>query len=317
MSDKHIEKSFLYLVLISVLLHVAVFGVFSLIPPDPQRLPKDTTEVELKDLPEPPPVVPKPKPKPKPKPEPKTAPKPMPIPPLRTALVPLLREPILPPLKSVPTAKKEAAPKAESKIDRIVQSKAAPNLPGKTEPPQEARSLGKTDSLFHTPETGGTEASRGEGIPKIQRGTKSDLAKLFPSGRSMAKMEENFRKKYQDVEQGDTRLMDTDDPDIGSFSRRFVHSLEERLNAIDPFTRKGRGETVLNITFKRDGTIENIKILYSSGNKSLEDLAIQASRSTSFIGPLPRRWTHDVLNLVCSFTIDHDGIGARWGVVER
>jgi protein TonB len=256
----------------------------------------------LKDLPEPePPVKPKPKPEPKPQPKPQAKPVPVPLP--RPIPVPLTR-PIQVPVY-----------RAEHKAEQSVPSRGVPNLPDKTEPNQQdstAKSLGKPDSVLRTPEKGGKEALRGEGLLKPKRGTRDDLAKLFPSARNMAKMEEGFRDKYLNAEQGDTRLMDTDDPLIGSFARRFGIVLKERLNSLDRLDRKGIGMTVLNLRFKRDGTIDDIKVLYSSGNKSLDDLAVRASRSAGYVGPLPRKWQFEVYNMICAFIVEQGLVATRW-----
>ena len=304
MSDKYIEKTFLYLVLLSILLHVVVFGVVSLLPPEPQLVSKEPTMVELQDLPEPPPAKPKPEPEPEPQPGQKQ--------PNRQKKAPPLKRRLLPPEQSL-TANKEAAPEANSKIERIVQGKNAPNLPGKPLPNQQAaRSLGKSDSEFRTQDKEGREAARGEGFFRPQQGIRNDLAKLFPSTRNMERREEDLRKKYLDAERGDTRLMDTDDPDIGVFAHRYKVALTERLNAIDPMIRKGLGRTVLKVTIKRDGTVADIKILYSTGNEALDDLAIKASSTASYVGPLPKKWAHDELNMICAFTVEEGIVATKW-----
>jgi protein TonB len=305
MSDKYLEKSFLYLILLSVLLHVAVYQLIALIPPEPQPAEK-VTMVDLMGLPEPPPVQPKPKLQPLP-----------PLPELKPrALLPeqlrrLPRQPLL------PQARQEAAPRAQNSIERIVPSRSVPNLPAKTETAAPARSQGSPDSPLPRDE-GGKQAARGEGLFRPQRGKTDELAKLFPTTRHMERIEESVRKKYEDAERGDTRLMDTDDPTIGTFTRRFVIAVRDRLNAIDRHERKGVGATVVNVRISRDGTIENTTIIYSTGNQKLEELAVKALRSSSYIGPLPRRWEHDVLNLICSFTIQEGGgVSAQWELVDR
>jgi protein TonB len=294
MSDKYLEKTFLYLVLLSVLLHLAVYQLILLIPPQPQP-PEKVTMVDLMNLPEAPPASPEPK---------------------RRAL-PLERRPRLPLQPLLPQARREAAPQAESRIERIVPSRSVPNLQSTTETAKPTRLPGSPDSQLPR-EEGGKQAARGEGLFKPQRGKPDELAKLFPTTRHMERIEESVRKKYEDAERGDTRLMDTDDPTIGTFTRRFVVAVRDRLNAIDRHERKGVGSTVVNVRIKRDGSIENTSIIYSTGNQKLEELALKALRSSSYIGPLPRRWEHDVLNLICSFTIQEGGgVSAQWELVDR
>ncbi|MBJ6725100.1 energy transducer TonB family protein [Geomesophilobacter sediminis] len=358
MSDKHIEKSLLYLVFLSIVLHVAAYSVFSLLPPEKPKVPKDATMIELTDLPpplpnakdlkakeqpkpkpepKPEPPKPKPKPKPEPPPKPKVLPKPEPPKPLPKPLPlpkpvtlpkpqavkpppPLVRpkppapQRTLPPQKQLPQSTREAAPKAFNKSERTVESKNAPNVRGKTEAPKAARTPGRSDSPFRMSENGGKEISRGEGLLRPQRGEQRELAKLFPSARHLANLEEGYRKRYEEAEQGDTRLMDTDDPTIGTFAYRFRNLLRDRLNAITPWNLGiGKGITILTITFNREGNVVDIRQLESSGNRVLDELAATASRTAGYPGPLPRKWEHDQLNLIFVFRVGEGGvITNRW-----
>jgi periplasmic protein TonB len=294
MSDKYLEKTFLYLVLLSVLLHLAVYQLILLIPPPPQP-PEKVTMVDLMNLPDAPPASPEPG---------------------RRAL-PLAKQPSLPRQPLLPQALQEAAPKAQNRIERIVPSQSAPSQQSKAEIPYPKRAPGSQDSPLPREESG-KQPARGEGLFKPQRGKPDELAKLFPTTRHMERIEESVRKEYENAERGDTRLMDTDDPTIGTFTRRFVVAVRDRLNAIDRHERKGVGATVVNVRINRDGSIENTSIIYSTGNQKLEELAVKALRSSSYIGPLPRRWEHDVLNLICSFTIQEGGgVSAQWELVDR
>jgi periplasmic protein TonB len=309
MSDKHIEKTFPYLVLLSTLFHVAVFSVFSLIPPEPRRIPEETTMVELNNLPDPPTAKPESEPKPKPEPKLKSEAKP------RQQPVPLPR-PLATP-KPTPVQVAKVPLSLPPKGARVTPSKSVPDQVAKTEPnPQTSRSPVKIDSAFHAAESGGKEAVRSEGLFKPHQGTRDGLAKLFPSARNMGKMEESFREKYQDAEHGDTRLMDTNDPVIGVFTHRYYVATLQQLRAIDQYTHKGLGRTILNVTFKRDGTISNIKILYSSGNKALDELAIKASRTASYVGPLPKGWNYEEYNIVLPFVIEEGRASTGWEMTE-
>jgi len=204
------------------------------------------------------------------------------------------------------------------KIDRLLQQPVRESQvrPSRAEVrPENPPTPNRKEQPGGTPlETGGkAPVTRGEGIFKPKTGEALDRSRLFPSAGKMAHIEESFRKKYLEAEQGDTRLMDTSDPDIGSFTHRYVIALRDRLNSIDRYERKGLGITVLNITIKRDGTIESTRILYSSGNVKLDELAMKASRTASYVGPLPSRWKHDELNLICSFVVQEGGlVSSQW-----
>lgn len=298
MSERYIEKSFLYLVLVSVLLHLAVYGLVSLIPPEPKP-PEEATMVDLKGLPD----LPAPAPGPKPGP-PRSAAK-------------AHREPVHqerprqvapePRLAQIP---QQAPPRTAA--EKVVPRSSVANPP-KAQPDGLAHPLARPETPAPGRESASRAPTRGEGLFRPQRGRSEELARLFPSARGIERIEDNFRKKYEDAEQGDTRLMDTDDPSIGTFTRRFALALRDRLNAIDRYEKKGVGMTVLNIRIGRDGTVENTKILYSSGNSKLDDLATRAAHSASYVGPLPRKWDHEELNLICSFVIrEGGGISATW-----
>lgn len=315
MSDRHIEKSFLYLLALSLLLHLGIYQIVALLPPEQPGWEQKATMVDLTDLPKPPPpIAAKPLPKPKPLPEPKPPePKPMAKPQLLkpVPIPPVARIPLLPPEKAVPKGAHEAAPKGDRDRDQIVRS--APNLPGKGDKAEEAaRSPGDSASPLRIPEKGGKDAARGEGVFRPQQGDRGELAKLFPSARSLEQIEEGYRKKYLDAERGDTRLMDTKDPVIGVFSRRYVQALSERLNSLERHDRKGVGTTILRITVDREGSVIDIRLLYSSGNLALDELAIKASRTVGYVGPLPKKWPHEVYNMIASFIVLDNGISARW-----
>ena len=276
MSHKYIEKSFLYLILLSVLLHLAAFGVVSLIPPDPQSIPKEFTVVDLKDIPEPPPAVKQePKPLPKPQPTPVPAPKSKQLP--RPLQIPFLANPKLPPEKPAPPAAKEAP-------------KKAPDLPGKTEPNQQAaKSPGQAESV----------AKRGEGFLKPRIEEKNELAKFFPSARKMGSFEDEYRKKYRGAEQGDTRLMDTDDPLVAVYTSRLLIAANDSLHIEDrKRTIRHKGVGALLVTINRQGTIENVRILESTKNGALDELAVSSIMKTGYVGPLPKKWPHEKLNLI-------------------
>ena len=296
MSDKYVEKNFLYLLTLSLLCHLAAYLVIASLPQQQVPKPQEMTMVDLMDLPVPPPPV-KPKPEaPKPRPIPKAAPKPVPKP------VPLAqpKQHMLPPDVALPSAAKEAAPKAEHKTERIVE-KSAPNVRDKAETkPQAARSPGKADSVFRSPEKGGSEAQRGEGLLKPHAGEKIELAKLFPSAKNMAALEESYRKKYRDAEQGDTRMIDTRDPLVAVYTKRL---LDAANNSLDMESSKRalyeRGAVgVLMVTVKRDGSIEEVSMLESTRSKALDDLVISSIYKAGYIGPVPKKWPHEKLRLI-------------------
>lgn len=292
-----IEKAFLFLVALSVLLHLVVFKLVSLIPAESPKKAPAATMVDLTDLPLPePPAKPKrkppepPKPKPEPsKPKPPPAPvKPLPLPPAAGPNpVPTPRKPLQRPLGK-PLPPTPTAPRRQ------------PATPPKAASPNDS----KGESMARKPETGGlplekggtARVPRGEGLfkPRPQQG-----ANLFPSVKNLQDQEENYRKKYRDLEQGDTRMIDTEDPLIGVYAHRLL------LKAQDSVDMEGRrapprhnGVGVLQVTIRRDGSLEGVRIMEPSGNKDVDDFFIRSVYKTGYVGPLPKKWPHEKLNLV-------------------
>ncbi|HJV36036.1 TonB C-terminal domain-containing protein, partial [Geomonas sp.] len=108
-----------------------------------------------------------------------------------------------------------------------------------------------------------------------------------------------YRKKYRDLEQGDTRMIDTEDPLIGVYAHRLL------LKAQDSVDMEGRrapprhnGVGVLQVTIRRDGSLEGVRIMEPSGNKDVDDFFIRSVYKTGYVGPLPKKWPHEKLNLV-------------------
>lgn len=288
MPDKYLEKTFLYLTLLSAALHAAAYGLISLIPTQPHSVEK-VTMVELQDLPEPPPPPPPAPTKPEPKPEPaprqvvEVQPKPVPVARLRE-LPPELAFPP-PPKMGDPSEKKESPHSSAEK-------KTAPQAGRSDSNRQESRPVGKADSVFLTPEKGGQESARGA--------KKIELAKLFPSAKKMSNLEEGYREKYRGSEQGDTRMMDTTDPLVTVFSHRIFGAANTSL-AIESAKRAVRGINavgVVMVTINRDGSIDAVEMIESTRDASLDQLFIDAIYKTGYVGPLPKKWPHEKLKLI-------------------
>ena len=275
MSDKHLEKTLLYLTLLSALLHAAAYGLISLIPAQPQTVEK-VTMVELQDLPEPPPPPAPPEPKPKPEP------KPVPVPLAKLPRLPADLAFPPPPQKGAPSEKQSPKPSAEK--NTAPQARSDSNRP-------ESRP-GKADSVFRTSEKGGQESASGA--------KKIELAKLFPSAKKMSNLEENYREKYRGIEQGDTRMMDTNDPLVAVFSRRLLDAANTSLAIQSRYRPLNAKDAigVLRVTINREGTVEKVEMMDSTKSAPLDQLFIDSIYKTGFVGPLPKNWPHEKLNLI-------------------
>lgn len=133
------------------------------------------------------------------------------------------------------------------------------------------------------------------GIFKPRKRQETDLAKLFPSARSQQKIESGYRKKYGDQIGGDTLFLEDEDNIMGSYSRRFVNAANDRLGPIaNQLIRDGQiGYGLMLITINKNGSVEDIKVIESSGNRIVDSAYIRILKSTVYAGPLPKKWPYD------------------------
>ncbi len=277
MSDKYIEKAFLYLLALSVLIHLAAFALIIFLPQEKKTIKQEPYMVELQDLPEQKIAPPK---------EEKEA--------KRLA-------------EKRERVAKEMAPKGEREVEKIA-------------PPSSARSMQQRpqrgEHMVPQPAERGEaplkEAPRGESLFKPKTRQMPDISKLFPSPGKMAKLEESYRKKYGDeVENGETKFLNTDDILFGSFLRRFETAVYGVWSYPPEAARMGlQGVTPVRITFNKKGEIVDVVILESSGSKILDDEVLRTLHQIGRIGSFPRNYNKDTFNLIAFFqySISRGGI---------
>lgn len=199
---------------------------------------------------------------------------------------------------------RETAPRGEMERERIA------SLPPRAVPP-----------AFPQPEKGAGEApppaERGEAPLKEkpasgdffrqkERGV-PDISKLFPSAEKLARMEEGYRKKYStEVAEGEARFLNTDDIQFGSFLRRFESAVYGVWRYPPEAARMGiEGVVPTRITFNRQGEIEKVELLESSGSRILDDEVRRALKLIGPVGGFPRAYDKDTFHLIAFF---HYGI---------
>ena len=270
MSDKYIEKNFLWLVLVSVLLHAALLTAVIYFPEETKPFVQKPYVVELKDLP--------------------------PIP--------------APPEKKEHVSKQQSQPRPKAQIGfsnkgvfthREASTLPTPSARQEVPPPQKE---GVTPQL--PSEKGNVPVSEnsraGDFFRKKEHGIPG-LNKLFPSARKTAKLEEEYREKYnQEVADGEAAFLNTDDLRFGSFMRRLESAIYGVWRYPEEAARLGiEGVTPVRITFNRQGEIEKVEILQSSGSKILDD---EVKRTLKMIGPVggfPRGYDKDTFKLIAFF----------------
>ncbi|MDD2320537.1 MAG: energy transducer TonB [Geobacteraceae bacterium] len=261
MSDKYIEKSFLYFVVLSLLVHVVVGTVFYLMPEKKREVKQTPYMVELSDLPE-------------------------------------MHEM---PGKDVKTKRfaekrsrvaRETAPKGDQYRNRT--SSLPPAVARR--PSTSGRPLGET-----VPELPGASVLRPESAPDMKKlpalaklyPSAERMAQLEESYRKkydaeIAKGETLFLNS-DDIQFGSfLRRFET------AVYAVWVYPAAAARAGI-------HGVTPVKITFNRKGDVENVQLLRSSGSRILDDEVLRALHSLGPIGNLPKNYDKDHFNLIAFF----------------
>lgn len=288
MSSKKIDKNFLYLLILSVIVHLAVFAIISLMPPAEGKPEQEPTMVDLTELPELADLPKQPK-APTSKPEPKKP-------------VPKEQRPIPPAVKQAPA--KQVVPQAP----RTAQpSQPTPGQPSQAEPasPQPSTPVSRKAEPSGPPqETGQPEpVTRGQGIFKPKSGGPIERSKLFPSAGKLARLEDSYRKKFeQEIERGDTSFLNSDDIRFGSFLRRFESAVYGVWHYPEAALARGiEGTTPVRITFNRSGEIVHVELLESSGSGILDAEVMRTLKQLGPIGSFPKGYSGNAFKLIAFF----------------
>lgn len=281
MSDRYIEKSFLYLLVVSVLLHLGVFALLYYLPGAKQAPPKEPVFIDLQQIPDQKPQKPaqqevKRFSEQRTRVERETAPR-----------GDELRE-------SAPRA--SVKPRPEARQRETV--KAAPSgAPLKGRPPVPLPSERREAQV----QPGSSVSSLLK--PRQQTAQQSAQAKLFPGANKMAKLEEGYRRKFEsDVAEGDTRFLNSDDILFGSFLRRFEGAVYGVWRYPSAAAMNGiEGITPVRISFNRQGEIVRVQLLESSGSRILDEEVLRTLKAIGPVGGFPRGYDKDEFHLIAFF----------------
>ncbi|MDD2501584.1 MAG: TonB family protein [Geobacter sp.] len=277
-SDQYVEKTFLYLLLISIVLHVAGFAALYFWPKKQQQQISEPTFIDLQDMPE-----------------------------LKTPSPQQEQQKALPsdkrrrvakesaPRQTVPVAPTPKAPPARQSAR--VKPSAVPGRPGPAGPPAKPSEAGSSvnELLRRKPQQqAGTGGGGGGTRPQPN---------LAPSASRMARLEENYRRRFaDDLDDGTTRFLNTDDIQFGSFLRRFETAVYGVWRYPQEAALKGiEGVTPVKITFNRNGEIKKIQLLESSGSRVLDDEVFRTLRLIGPMGNFPKNYGKDEFHLIAFF----------------
>lgn len=120
---------------------------------------------------------------------------------------------------------------------------------------------------------------------------------------TIARLEDQWRRKYrEDVERGDAVWLDTERDILFSFFNRFRTNIYNVWNyPPSSAARKEEGTCLLRIAINRDGTVEEVEVMESSGYHELDMEAVAAVHKGSPYGDLPRAYTEEALSIFAFF----------------
>jgi protein TonB len=270
MNDQYIEKPFLYLIVLSLLVHVVVYTAFDFMPDNKSIIKPEPYMVELADLPQ---------------------------------------------LTDIKANKdKDAKRKSDRRIR--VQKETAPKgkMPNEQVSPNMSRMAPVTPLQAQKKklESGALQETSKETLKKVPRGRDllvdrknnlPELTKLYPSANKLSSIEQSYRKKYEaELEEGETKFLNTDDIQFGSFLRRFETAVYGVWRYPSDAARLGiEGITPVKITFNRKGEVENVQLLESSGSALLDNEVFRTLRLIGPIGGFPKGYDKDKFSLVAFF----------------
>lgn len=285
MSDRYIEKTFVYLLLCSLLLHLGVLALLRYLPPAREPAPKEPVFIDLQQMPE-------------------------------------LKSPPTPRQQEVPRlsdrrmrVEREMAPRGRNARDSAVPTPSAPAVrPQPQQPsqalkaaPRPAEPAGKpaiplpSERRESQVPSGSSAASLLK--PKRQIASQQSQPQLFPDSGKMARLEESYRRKFEsDIAEGDTKFLNTDDIQFGSFLRRFENSVYGVWRYPQEAARSGiEGITPVKITFNRKGEIIHVQLLEGSGARVLDDEVFRTLKLIGPVGAFPRGYDKDEFHLIAFF----------------
>jgi protein TonB len=271
MSDRFIEKSFLYLLGVSLLLHAAVFALFYYAPPATPPVPKEPVFIDLQNMPE--------------------------LKQQQTQQETKRRS------ERQVRVEQEQAPKGNAAKDNTATTQPTPP----TRQSQAAAPAAPRQAQQAQPQAAVTPGSSIASLLKPKATTANQnpaaTAQLFPSANRLAKLEESYRRKFEnDIAEGDTKFLNSDDIMFGSFLRRFEGAVYGVWRYPQEAALRGiEGITPVRITFNRRGEITHIQQLESSGARILDEEVLRTLRALGPMGGFPKGYDKDEFHLIAFF----------------
>jgi protein TonB len=267
MSDRYIEKTFFYLLILSLLLHLGVLALVAYLPGSERPLPKEPVFIDLQEVPE------------------LKAPEGARQQQARRAPVPR----VSPPVPAVP-------PRAPARSDNLYREPPRRQVQPRQPAPGEMKSdkgresplpTGRRESPLPSVPPGSSAGSLLK--PRQPSARQQGLPQLFPSAGKIARLEDEYRRTFEhDNAEGESRLLNTNDPGLVSFFKRLENAVYG-VWRIPPGGEGLTGEVVVMATFNtKTGEIIRIKPIEGSGQRVLDDEVFRVLRAIGPVGPLPK-----------------------------
>ncbi|MDD2271272.1 MAG: TonB family protein [Desulfuromonadaceae bacterium] len=271
MPDRYIEKTFIYLLALSLLLHIGVIAALYYYPASPQTAPKEPVFIDLQQMPE--------------------------------TKQPVEQHQQVTKRRSEQRVRvtKESAPRGNAPQDfQAVEKQTAPT---QSSPAATAPGASRTAAEQPPVTPGSSTASLLKPKTRATPQQQTAVPNLFPGARRLARLEDSYRRKFEnDIAEGDTRFLNSDDIVFGSFLRRFEGAIYGVWRYPQEAAMKGiEGITPVRITFNRRGEITNIVQLESSGARILDEEVLRTLRAIGPVGGFPKGYNKEEFHLIAFF----------------
>ncbi len=204
----------------------------------------------------------------------------------------------------------EEAPQGKDLMDQTSPGRASKPVQAASPPPRtqtESPRDKPIDRQTSEQEVTSVPSSKGYLPPATSRPpatTTPDLEQLTKiSPEALASIESDWRSKYrEDVARGDTVWLDTRNDLLHSFMRRFRDNIYLVWDyPAEAVRQMQHGTCLLKITIDRNGDVESVLVLESSGFPLLDREAVDSVWQGATYGPLPSIFPHDSLKIMAFF----------------
>lgn len=131
---------------------------------------------------------------------------------------------------------------------------------------------------------------------------KLSTKELFPSGQRLAELDKEYQKGVQGVEEGKTLNLNTSEFRYFSYLNGIKRKIELVWNYPEPAARAGQqGRLELAFTIRKDGALENVTLVKSSGYPMLDDEAISAIKVAAPYNKFPKGFNLERITIAATF----------------